>query len=97
MPTQVTKPTKTWIATIGAVLTVVVPLVTSILVYLPPEWSAVITGVIGALTVLGVYTVPNKPTGDVVVAAGTVADTGVLGAVDDPPAPPAGGYHSPWR
>ncbi|MGK2880612.1 MAG: hypothetical protein ACSLE6_07385 [Mycobacterium sp.] len=65
--TPVTKPTKTIVASIGAVLTVVVPLVTSLLTYLPPQWSAVITGAIGVLTVLGVYTIPNTPTGQVVI------------------------------
>ena len=88
--TPVTKPTKTWIATIGAVLTVVVPLVTSLLTYLPPEWSAVITGVIGLLTVLGVYTVPNKPTGEVVTT-----DPGHVPPAATSP-PPVGDYKNPW-
>lgn len=67
--TPVTKPTKSIVALIGAVLSVAVPLITSLQGYLPPEWSAVITGAIGLLTVLGVYVVPNKPTGEVVVPA----------------------------
>ncbi len=91
--TPVTKPTKTWIATVGAALSVVVPLVTSMLTYLPPEWAAVITGIIGALTVLGVYTVPNKPTGEVVVA------TPPVGSYSVPVVPDAqaGEYRNPWQ
>jgi hypothetical protein len=87
--TPVTKATKTWITTVGAVLAVVVPLATSALTYLPPEWAAVITGVIGVLTVLGVYTVPNKPTGSVVVHADT--------AVPDAASIPPGVYANPWE
>ena len=94
--TPVTKPTKTVIATIGAVLSVVVPLVTSLLTYLPSEWSAVITGVIGLLTVLGVYVVPNKPTGAVVVSESTPIrelPTGTpLSEVVDPSS-----YRNPWK
>lgn len=94
--TPVTKPTKTWIASVGAVLTVVVPLATSLLTYLPPEWSAVITGVIGVLTVLGVYVVPNKPTGQVVITSDSPAVAPAVVNNTTTYAPPAGVEPSPW-
>lgn len=96
--TPVTKPTKTWIAAVGGVLSVAVPFITSLLTYLPPEWAAVISGVIGLLTVLGVYTVPNKPTGDVVVPAPQAGPSmpGVNEAIGDA-VPATGNYHNPWR
>lgn len=92
--TPVTKPTKSIIALIGTILSVAVPLITSLQGYLPPEWSAVITGAIGLLTVLGVYVVPNKPTGEVVVAY----DGGQEVIVPPPaPRPSTGGRPSSWR
>lgn len=97
-PVPVTKPTKTWIAAVGGILSVAVPLITSLLTYLPPEWAAVITGVIGLLTVLGVYTVPNKPTGEVVVSEHVVPPV----AASPPPVRPdvavqPGEYKNPYK
>lgn len=90
--TPVTKPTKAWITAIGGILSVAVPLITSLLTYLPPEWAAVITGAIGLLTVLGVYAVPNKPTGDVVIPTSEVPP---VGGVSKPVQVDTGGYINP--
>ena len=76
---------KAYVALLGSVLTVVGPLLLNVSTHLPEPWPAIIGGVIGLLTVLGVYQAPYRPAGTVLVPA--------------PPAtPPADtGYANPWR
>jgi hypothetical protein len=85
-PTVVPSKLKTWITLIGGLLGAAVPLVLSLVDYLPPQWAAAITAVIGLLTALGVYHAPYTPSGTKVVP-----DTAAKSV------PPAGGYHNPWR
>jgi hypothetical protein len=60
---------KGWIALGGGLLTAAVPLVNSLLEFLPPQWAAAVSAVIALLTAFGVVQLPNKlPPGDVVVA-----------------------------
>ena len=72
---------KSWVAAIGGLLTLVVPMLLQVAAYLPDPWPTLIGGVIAALTVFGVYKTPNKP---VAPAAPDVQ-------------PPSGGWTNPWR
>ena len=82
---------KTWIAVIGGLLTVIVPLVLSVSTYLPDPWPAVLGAVVALLTALGVYKAPYKPEGTSVVS------TAELREIATPTPPPPGGYQNPWR
>lgn len=89
---------KTWVAAIGGSLTVVVPLILSVATYLPDPWPAIIGGLIGLLTVAGVYKAPYKPEGTSVVSNVDLREV----ATPLPPSapqvqpPPDGGYRNPW-
>jgi hypothetical protein len=76
---------KSWVAAVGGLLTVVVPLLLQVATYLPDPWPALIGGVIALATVLGVYKTPNKPVAP------------VAPPVAPPSQPPTGGYTNPWR
>lgn len=51
---------KTWIALLGSLLSVAVPLIVSASAHLPEPWPAVIGGVVAVLTALGVYHAPYQ-------------------------------------
>lgn len=84
-PTPTPSKAKTWVALIGTVLTILVPLATQLATSLPPQYAAVIGGIIGVLTLTGIYHAPYVPPGAVMVS------------VPPPPAPPSGGYKSTWK
>jgi hypothetical protein len=86
-PTPTPSKFKTYVALAGSLLSFVVPLVISVEQYLPPQWAAVIGGIIALLTAVGVYHAPYTPPGPVAVAQPPFA-----------PAPlnPDGTYQSPW-
>lgn len=50
---------KAWVALVGTVLLFVSTQFGS---FLPPTWQAILSGLIGLLTVFGVYRVPNQVT-----------------------------------
>jgi hypothetical protein len=77
---------KSWVALAGSLLAVAVPLAAQVATHLPPQWSAIIGGLIALLTMFGVYHAPYVPPGAVVVAP-----------PPGPRQPPAGGYTNPWR
>lgn len=52
---------KAWIAALGGILVTVVPILQATTNVLPPQWAAIITGLIALATVTGVYRVPNQP------------------------------------
>jgi hypothetical protein len=52
---------KTWVALVGSVLTVAVPLIVSVQDYLPSPWPGVIGAALSVLTALGVYKAPYVP------------------------------------
>lgn len=85
-PTPAPSKFKTYIALAGSLLSFVVPLVVSAEQYLPPQWAAVIGGVIALLTAFGVYKAPYTPPGTVVVPE----------AVAQSLPPVAGQYKNPW-
>ena len=82
---------KTWVAVAGGLLAAGVPLVLSLIQYLPPQWAAVITAVIAMLTALGVYQAPYTPPGTTLVPDSQVPPIS--------PKPPTadGGYQNPWH
>lgn len=49
---------KTYVALIGSLLTVAIPLILEVSTALPAQWQGVIGGVIAILTGLGVYQAP---------------------------------------
>lgn len=53
--------TKSWIALIGSLLTAGIPLLLQVSSSLPPQYQAIISGVLALLTMTGVYKVANKP------------------------------------
>lgn len=77
---------KAYVALLGSVLTVIVPLLLDVSTHLPEPWPAIIGGVIGLLTVLGVYQAPYRPAGTVLAPA----------AAPEPP-PVTGTGYDPWR
>lgn len=79
---------KTWVAVVGGLLTVIVPLILSVATYLPDPWPAVIGAVVALLTALGVYKAPYKPEGT------SVVDNAELNEIANPVAP--GEYQPPW-
>jgi hypothetical protein len=90
---------KTWIAVVGGVFTVVVPLILSVANYLPDPWPAVVGGVVALLTAVGVYKAPYKPADTSIVPNDQIITlpTGVgYTPVPDVP-PPPGGYQSTWK
>ena len=52
---------KTWTAAVGTILNMVVLLSDQARPFLPPQWTAIISGLIGLLTVVGVYKIPSPP------------------------------------
>jgi len=52
---------KTWTAAVGTILNMAVLLSEQARPFLPPQWTAILSGVIGLLTVVGVYRVPSPP------------------------------------
>lgn len=74
---------KAVVALVGTLLTVAVPYLLQVATSLPEPWPAIASGLVGVLTVLGVYHAPYKPTGTVIVP--------------DPVAPPSGGWTNPWK
>lgn len=93
---------KTWIAVIGGLLTVAVPLILSVATYLPDPWPAVIGALVALATAAGVYKAPYKPEGTSVVANSDLNQV----AIPVPPTPPVtaptppvaeGGYQNPWK
>jgi protein-S-isoprenylcysteine O-methyltransferase Ste14 len=88
-PTPAPSKFKTYVALAGSLLSFVVPLVVSVEQYLPPQWAAVIGGVIALLTAFGVYHAPyTKP------AASVVAD--VTPQAQSLPPNADGTYQNPW-
>lgn len=55
---------KTWTALIGSFLTFGIPLVLQLSTSLPPEYQAMIGGVVALLTAFGVYHAPYAPTSE---------------------------------
>lgn len=53
-------PAKAVVGLIGSLLTFIIPFIVQISGALPPQWQAVIGGVVALLTAFGVYKVPNK-------------------------------------
>jgi hypothetical protein len=91
MTTPTPKPSKfkTYVALAGSLLSFAIPLLLSVEQYLPPQWAAVIGGVIALLTAFGVYHAPyTKP------AAPVVAD--VTPQARSLPPNADGTYQSPW-
>lgn len=78
---------KTIVGLVGALLSFLVPLITSVQDYLPAPWPAVIGVVLSVLTALGVYKAPYQPQGTVLVPEHV--------ANQAPPAP--GEYRNQWR
>lgn len=86
---------KTWVALVGGVLATLVPIVLSLLDYIPAQYAwvaAVINAVIAILQTTGVYTAPYKPEGTSVVSTAELKEI----ATPAPSLPPDGGYQSPW-
>lgn len=102
-PTPKMTKDKTWAAVVGSILTVGVPLVAQLATSLPPQWAAVIGGVIGLLTITGVYHAPYKPMGPGSIGSVTVPVRAVFAPPEEPaPAPtptpaPNYTYPDPWR
>ena len=95
---------KTWIAVVGGLLTVVVPLIVSVSTYLPEPWPAVIGAVVALLTAFGVYKAPYKPGGTTVVPTAELEQVATpmpptKSDIDDvpPPSPGLGGRRSSWQ
>jgi hypothetical protein len=95
---------KTWAAVIGTVLTVAVPYVLQVATYLPAPWPAVVGGVIGVLTILGVYKVPNHDPANTSIVPNDQITTLPPGVgytpVPDRPVPPTVAprkYTNPYR
>lgn len=97
---------KTWVAVIGGLLTVAIPLILSVSEALPEPWPAVIGAVVAVLTATGVYKAPYKPQGTTVVATRDLEQIAtptpapdVPDAPETPvvhPTPGLGGYKNPW-
>lgn len=52
---------KAWTAAAGTIFNLIVFIVQQVSPFLPPQWSVIVSGFLGLLTVFGVYKVPNKP------------------------------------
>jgi hypothetical protein len=83
--------TKSWVAVVGGLLAVLIPLVLQIVVYLPPQWAAGVTGVIALLTAFGVYKVPNAT-----IIPGDHTDHVHAPVATESASDDDGNYSSPW-
>ena len=52
---------KGWTAGAGATITTLVTLLQTFSPFLPEDWTPAVTGILGFLTAIAVYFVPNKP------------------------------------
>lgn len=80
---------KTAVAALSAVLTIAVPYLLQLVVYLPDPWPIVVAGVIAVLGVVGVYHAPYVP--EKAVIAPDTAEVTAAAML------PEGGYQAPWR
>lgn len=84
---------KAWVGLIGSLLTAVVPFLLSVVGTVAPQYSAIVLGVLGFLTFLGVYHAPYAPEGTVLVPAPKPATPQVWAES----VPPVVGQHTnPW-
>lgn len=96
---------KTWITLIGSLLTIVGPYILQVGDYLPAPWPLVIGLVFAALTTLGVYRAPYKPTGTILAvdpSAPVVSDKVPDNAPTAHPtyvgpSVPGGPVRNPWK
>lgn len=82
---------KTYVAFVGTVLTIVIPLVVQMSTNWPPQYQALLSGIIGLLTIFGVYQAPYKPKGTVIVPL----DALPIG--EEPPSIEQEQYKNPWK
>lgn len=59
---------KAYVALIGSLLSVGIPILLQVSTSLPPEWQAVIGGVVALLTMAGVYRAPYLPKSTAIVS-----------------------------
>lgn len=78
---------KAWVGAASAVLAVLIPVILQATTSLPEPWPTTIGLVVAALTWLGVYKTPYKPSGTVLVTESQVTN----------PQPPPGEYTNPYR
>ncbi len=52
---------KAWTAVAGAVILTLIQILQTVSPFLPGQWSWIVTGIIGILTSVAVFFVPNKP------------------------------------
>lgn len=65
MTTPTTEPVptkaKAWVALIGSLLSVGIPMLLQVSTALPPQYQAIIGGLVALLTMVGVYRAPYVP------------------------------------
>lgn len=106
-PINTIKPSKskTWIAAIGGLLTVLVPMLLSVSTSLPEPWPAIVGAVVAILTATGVYKAPYQPEGTTVVPTAELEQIATpLPPSNEPTVtnpvrttPGLGGYTNPFR